>query len=569
MLKGVGVSEGFGIGPALKIIREDIAVPTDLTEEPDVEIERFIRALEEIKGVTEGLLKEASEKTGGDESGIFEAHLAILEDEDSLIDPIKEKILIERKNSALAVEEQFEHAAAVFDQISDEYFAARAADIRSLKNQLIRNILNICDTDISALQDDVILIARDLAPSDTIKLDTTHVSGIVCEEGGKTGHTAIIARAMGIPTIVGCKGIISEVNSGDNIIIDGSTGVVHINPDKSICDDYAARLEADREDKAALEAYRGMHSVTLDGRIVSICANIATPEECKSAVEADCEGVGLFRSEFLYMDRTEMPGEEEQFEFYRQALEVAGERPVTIRTLDAGGDKSLPGLIIPDEQNPFLGYRAIRICLDNIDIFKTQLRALYRASIYGNLRIMFPMISSLSELRRAKELADEVRCDLENENIPFDKDVMIGIMVEVPSVAVMADIFAKEVDFFSIGTNDLIQYTVAVDRGNDKIKGLYSHYHPAVIRLIANTIKEAHKNNIHCCMCGEAASDLAYIPLLIGLGLDEFSMSAPNILNARRVTNNSSLEECMELADRVRKALTSQEVKDILDAKDD
>ncbi|MDP4110110.1 MAG: phosphoenolpyruvate--protein phosphotransferase [Bacillota bacterium] len=563
LFRGTGVSQGIGSAPALKYEQTKISVPTHPSSDTDSEITAFTEACERVKDANRKLYDEALKKAGKSEADIFEAHITLLEDEDSLIDPIK-SLIASGLNAANAAANQFDEIIAMMEAVEDEYMRQRAADFRDLKAQVLRSILGLAEVDISRLDKDVILIARDLAPSDTIRMDMNHIRGIVCEEGGKTSHTAILAKAMGLPAVVGCAGIVASAADGELMLIDGETGTVICSPSETKAKEYgekAVKLKAERE---ALGVYLNKKTVTSDGHVVAISANIASPEECRTSVENGCEGVGLFRSEFLYMDRNTLPGEDEQFEAYKKALEYAAGRPVTIRTLDAGGDKGLSMLTLPHEDNPFLGYRAIRICLDQPEIFKTQLRALYRASVYGKLRIMFPMISSVEELRKAKRIVNEVKEELAAKEIAFAKDVEVGMMVEIPSVAVMADIFAKEVDFFSIGTNDLVQYTTAVDRGNDRIAHLYSHYHPAAVRLIAGTIKAAHDNGIHCCMCGEAAGDIGFIPALIGLGLDDFSMSAPGILRARKLISGLSYSECRKGALELLGAATTDEVRETL-----
>jgi len=560
MLKGIGVSKGIGKAPALCYILEEITVPHVAIGDAEAEKKRFDAAVAEVCADVHVMHDEALEKVGPEEAEIFNAHLMILEDEDSLAEPVHDMI-DEGMNAEAAAETVFDMIIDMMGSVEDEYLRQRAADAADLKDQVLRVLLGKRKIDISRLKEPIVLVAKDLAPSDTIKMDIKNIAGIICQEGGKTSHTAILAKAMGLPAIVGCKGILAAVKNGDAIVMDGGAGEVLCNPTAEEAREYEERAAAHRAEAEELKKFRGKPSVSADGHVVAICANIAKPEECAVGVENDCEGVGLFRSEFLYMDRDTLPSEQEQFEAYKKALEIGAGRPITIRTLDAGGDKALPGVTVPAEENPFLGFRAVRICLANRDLFKTQLRALYRASMYGNLLVMFPMISSVEELRAAKAVAAEARAELKAEGVPFREDVPLGMMVEIPSTAMAADLYAKEADFFSIGTNDLTQYTVAVDRGNQLVAHLYTHYNPGVIRLIANTIRAAHDNGIRCCMCGEAAGDVDFIPALLGMGLDQFSISAPGILRARRMISRLSYEKCKAMVEELMKAATVEEVK--------
>lgn len=564
MLQGVGVCRGIVREKAVRFEQATIVIPEEGVQDSAAEIRRFREAIEQVKENSMQLRAEAEEKIGEEEAAIFAAHQMLLEDEESLLEPIEQLIQSDGLNAVKAVDLQFDEVAAIMESIDDEYMQQRAADIRDLKSQVQRVLLGIKTVDIGKLSENAVLVARDLAPSDTIRLDLRHIRGIICEEGGATSHTAILANAMGIAAIVSCKGIMEQVSQNDMILMDGETGQVIINPSEKEQQAFKERADLLEKENLLVQKYRGVATVTLDGRELHVEANIAKPEECAPAVEADCEGVGLFRSEFLYMDENSLPTEEMQYLAYKEALEAAKGRPVTIRTLDVGGDKGLAGLTIPNEENPFLGYRAIRICLDDRSLFKTQLRALYRAGVHGNLKIMFPMISTLEELLEAKAVASQVREELRADNIPFCETVPLGMMMEVPAAAVMADVFAREADFFSIGTNDLTQYTMAVDRGNGKVAHLYSHYQPAVVRLIASIIRAAHEAGIPCCMCGEAAGDMSFIPFLIGAGLDDFSMAPGNLLRARKLICESSAAECEKLAAKILAAGTRQEVYELL-----
>lgn len=560
MIKGIGVSAGIGHAPALKYDLRTPEIPTGLTREPEKEIQRFHTAFHDVEEQLQALYTQSLEKTGQETASIFEAHLMLLQDEDSITNPIFQRISAEHMNAEAATAQTMDEVYALITSVSDELIAQRGSDILDLKDQLLYALMGLKKPDLGHLPGRVILVANELTPSDTIGLDLDNIAGILCQSGGRTSHSAILAKAMGIPAIVGCPGILEAVNDADEVLMDGESGEVFLRPSPQTIAAYqeiARNLSAEKE---ALEHYRGKPTCTTDGVTVKLNANIATPAECQAAVGGDCEGIGLFRSEFLYMDRPTLPTEEEQLASYREALELVEGREVTIRTLDIGGDKGAKALSLPKEANPFLGYRAIRVCLDREELFQTQLRALYRASVYGKLRIMFPMIATLDELRSAKSAAARARESLRREGIPFREDVPLGIMIEIPSAAVISDLLAKECDFFSIGTNDLTQYTMAVDRGNEKVSALYSHFHPGVVRLIATTIRNAREAGIECCMCGEAAGDFRFIPLLLGLGLRNFSMAAVSILNARRIIGALSASQWESHAQHVLTLGTAGEI---------
>ena len=564
-MKGTGVSAGIACAKALKYIEQEITIPMDSPTDWQAEIVRFQAACQTV--ITKNLTfrDKALQKVGETEAEIFDAYLMLLEDEDSILHPIESLINTQGKNAVAAVEEQFNTILHLMGEIRDQHLSERAADLAALKEQIQRELLHIEAVDISHLEENVILVAKDLSPAETMHMDLEHIAGMICEKGGITSHTAILAKAMGIPAIVGCSGILDMVESGQLILMDGAEGTVIYQPSAHMLELFQQRAMELEERQALLANYIGKTTQTEDLHHVNLYANIASPQECSVAIKADCEGVGLFRSEFLFMGRSSLPSEEEQFIAYRSVLEQMEGRPVIIRTLDAGGDKDLEYLTLPDEENPFLGYRAIRICLDQPEIFRIQLRALYRASAYGNLQIMFPMIATLEEFRRAKKLAESVRQELTREGATLAEHVPLGMMIEIPSCAIIADALAKEADFFSIGTNDLTQYTLAVDRGNKKVASLYSHYHPAVIRLISHVIDCAHRNGIPCGMCGEAAGDPGFIPLLVGLGLDEFSMSASSILEARKLIGETSYTQWRKYSHDVMSAATLDEVKARID----
>lgn len=439
--------------------------------------------------------------------------------------------------------------------------AARSADIADMKKKVLYKILNKEEINLSQLPSNTILITSELTTSDTAKLNLNNIAGIITEVGGVNSHMAIMARTHEIPAVVGVKQIIKQIKDGDLIAINGETGEIFINPSKEEWTRFEEIRENSKKEKEKLETYKKEISATKDGHHVELLANIGGPQDIELIMKNTAEGVGLFRSEFLYMNSEDFPTEKEQFEAYKKVAEKLQNKRIVIRTLDIGGDKNLKYMKLPKEDNPFLGYRAIRIFLDNISLFKVQLRAILRASAYGNLAIMIPMISSIEELRESKKVIQEVKDELRTKQIPFNENIEIGIMIEIPSAALMAEELAKECDFFSIGTNDLIQYTIAVERGNEKVSNLYTHFHPAVIRLIKSTIDGAHKNNILCGMCGEAAGDPAFIPILIGLGLDEFSMNANKILQARKLIRKLNFQECKQIAQDILKLNYTEEIK--------
>ena len=439
--------------------------------------------------------------------------------------------------------------------------AARSADIADMKKKVLYKILNKEEINLSQLPSNTILITSELTTSDTAKLNLNNIAGIITEVGGVNSHMAIMARTHEIPAVVGVKQIIKQIKDGDLIAINGETGEIFINPSKEEWTRFEEIRENSKKEKEKLETYKKEISATKDGHHVELLANIGGPQDIELIMKNTAEGVGLFRSEFLYMNSEDFPTEKEQFEAYKKVAEKLQNKRIVIRTLDIGGDKNLKYMKLPKEDNPFLGYRAIRIFLDNISLFKVQLRAILRASAYGNLAIMIPMISSIEELRESKKVIQEVKDELRTKQIPFNENIEIGIMIEIPSAALMAEELAKECDFFSIGTNDLIQYTVAVERGNEKVSSLYTHFHPAVIRLIKSTIDGAHKNNILCGMCGEAAGDPMFIPLLIGLGLDEFSMNANKILQARKLIRELNFQDCKQIAQEILKLNYTEEIK--------
>ena len=560
MLVGKGISEGIGLGKAVILEENGLKIEKQKIENISAEKQQIYDAIKEVESEIEKLIQNID----GTEKEIMQAYLMILQDP-SLIQETIKIIEQEKCNSAYAVENGLNQIIKTFEQMDDPYMAARSRDIEDMKKRILAKLLKIEEIDLSKLPENTILVAKELSTSDSAKMNLKNISGIITEIGGVNSHMAIIARINEIPAIVGIRHIFENIKENDFIALNGATGEIFLNPTQEKIEELTKNQENIKQEKQELEKYKNKKAITKDGHQVELLANIGGPQDIQIVIDNTAEGVGLLRSEFLYMDAKDFPSEEEQFEAYKKIAESLENKRLVIRTLDIGGDKDLKYMKLPKEENPFLGYRAIRIYLDNVDLFKVQLRAILRASSYGNVAIMLPMISSIEELRKSKEIIEEVKQELKTKNIKFNENIEVGIMVEIPSSAVMADKFAKECDFFSIGTNDLIQYTIAVERGNEKLVNLYSHFNPAVIRLIKSAIDGAHKNSILCGMCGEAAGDVKFIPLLVGLGLDEFSMNANKILKARKLIIDLNFEECKELANKVLKLESTEEVKRILD----
>ncbi len=482
-----------------------------------------------------------------------------------LLSQTTDKIKAESVNASYAFDEVSTMFITMFESMDNEYFRERAADIKDIKKRILAHLLGVKVNDPSTIDEQVVIIAEDLTPSDTAQLDRNFVKGFATNIGGRTSHSAIMARSLEIPAVVGTKTILEDVKDGDMIILDGLEGNVIINPSADQVSHYEEVAKAYEAQKAEWAKLKNEKTVSKDGQHVELAANIGTPNDVEGVLGNGGEAVGLYRTEFLYMGRDNFPTEEEQFEAYKAVLEAMGEKPVVVRTLDIGGDKELPYLHLPKEMNPFLGYRAVRLCLDDTDLFRTQLRALLRASAYGKLRIMFPMIATLNEFRAAKALLLEEKAKLVSEGVTVSDEIEVGMMVEIPSAAVLADQFAKEVDFFSIGTNDLIQYTMAADRMNEKVSYLYQPYNPSILRLVKMVIDAAHKEGKWTGMCGEMAGDQTAIPLLLGLGLDEFSMSATSILPARSLISKLSKAEMAELAAEALNKSTVEEVIELVE----
>lgn len=564
MLKGTSASAGIGIGKAVIVEETELIIKRETAADPEAEKARFQTALKQTMEETESLAKDLATRVGEKEAEILNGHVMLLSDP-MLISEIESTISGEGVNSEFAIETVCNNYADLFASMGDELMQQRATDMRDIKTRMQKILLGVSSADISALPAGSILVAKDLTPSMTAGINPAHVTGIVTELGGKTSHSAILARALEIPAVVALEGFLKEVKDGDDVVLDGSEGTVFVNPDEEVRNQYAAKREAFLKEKKELEQYIGKPTVTEDGVTVELAANIGKPEDVDKVLQYDGEGIGLFRTEFLFMDRSCMPTEEEQFEAYQKVALAMNGKPVIIRTLDIGGDKEIPYMGLKKDENPFLGYRAIRFCLDRReDVYKPQLRALLRASAFGNIRIMIPMVTCLEEFREAKALIEELKKDLDEKNIAYKNDIQVGIMVETAAASLMADVFAKEVDFFSIGTNDLTQYTMSVDRGNDKVSYLYSPLNPAVLRSIRHIIQCGRKEGIMVGMCGEAASDPMMIPLLLAFGLNEFSMSASAILNARKLITGYSIEKLQSVAEKVLTFATTKEVEDYM-----
>lgn len=559
MIKGKGVSVGVGFGNAVILKNEERKIEKTTVEDSNAEMDRLKKAIEEVTKETEEIVN----KSTGTEKEIMSAYLMILQDP-ALTQETENGIKDLKYSAEYAVEVGFNSVIQIFENMDDEYMAGRSRDIADIKDRVLAKLLNEQTINISELNPNTIIVATELTTSDTAKLDFKNVSGIITELGGENSHTSIMARTRAIPAITKVEDATKIFRNGDYVGISGETGEIYLNPSQEEKEKLEKLEEKLTKEKEELEKYRDEVTKTMDGYVVELVANIGTPSDVEVILTNTAEGVGLLRSEFLYMDSENMPTEDEQFEAYKEVAEKMEDRPVIIRTLDVGGDKELKYLHLDKESNPFLGYRAIRLCLDNVALFKTQLRAILRASAYGNLSIMFPMISSIEELRDAKKVLEECKEELDAKNIAYKKNIKVGIMIEIPSAALISYGLAKECDFFSIGTNDLIQYTVAVERGNEKISKLYTKFHPAVIKLIKQAIDGAHDAGIFCGMCGEAAGDELYIPLLIGLGLDEFSMNSNNILKARKRISELEKFDCKVLADEILNMSSAEEVEEKL-----
>ncbi|HDD0830828.1 TPA: phosphoenolpyruvate--protein phosphotransferase [Staphylococcus aureus] len=564
LIKGIAASDGVAIAKAYLLVEPDLTFDkNEKVTDVEGEVAKFNSAIEASKVELTKIRNNAEVQLGADKAAIFDAHLLVLDDPE-LIQPIQDKIKNENANAATALTDVTTQFVTIFESMDNEYMKERAADIRDVSKRVLSHILGVELPNPSMIDESVVIVGNDLTPSDTAQLNKEFVQGFATNIGGRTSHSAIMSRSLEIPAIVGTKSITQEVKQGNMIIVDGLNGDVIVNPTEDELIAYQDKRERYFADKKELQKLRDADTVTVDGVHAELAANIGTPNDLPGVIENGAQGIGLYRTEFLYMGRDQMPTEEEQFEAYKEVLEAMDGKRVVVRTLDIGGDKELSYLNLPEEMNPFLGYRAIRLCLAQQDIFRPQLRALLRASVYGKLNIMFPMVATINEFREAKAILLEEKENLKNEGHDISDDIELGIMVEIPATAALADVFAKEVDFFSIGTNDLIQYTLAADRMSERVSYLYQPYNPSILRLVKQVIEASHKEGKWTGMCGEMAGDETAIPLLLGLGLDEFSMSATSILKARRQINGLSKNEMTELANRAVDCATQEEVIELV-----
>ena len=558
MLKGIAASSGITIAKAYKLETPEIIIECKQCD-PQQEIEKFNKAVEVSKKDIAIIKEKAVGRLSDEDLQIFDAHLMVCEDP-ALCDGVIQMIESEQVNAEYALDSVAGNFISIFESLEDAYMRERAADIKDVTRRIKYHILGVNIADLSLINEEVIIVAHDLTPSDTAQLNKQYTKGFATEIGGRTSHSAIMARSLEIPAVVGVTDIMSTVKHGDMLILDALKGKVLINPDEETIAKYRVEARKYEEEVAALKEFKDKETLTVDDHHMELAANIGTPNDVAAVLENGGEGVGLYRTEFLYMGAKDWPSEEEQYEAYKKVLESMDGKPVVVRTLDIGGDKHLDYYDFPEEMNPFLGYRAVRLCLDQKDIFRTQLRALLRASAYGKLRIMFPMIATINEFKEAKQVYEEEKEKLVAEGVAIGDDIQVGMMVEIPAAAILADQFAKIADFFSIGTNDMIQYSMAADRMSEKVSYLYQPYNPSLLRLIKMTIDGAHAHGKWCGMCGEMAGEPDAIPVLLGLGLDEFSMSATSILRARKIVNSLSHKEMKDLAAKALKLETQEEV---------
>lgn len=559
---GVIGSKGIAIAKAFIYIREEMIIDKSVITDNYLCEERgkVDKAVEQSKQQINKILEQASKDFSDEEAAIFDAHLMILEDPD-LVNSIKELIDSDKIRASYAASQVIKSYIDIFSGMEDEYMKERAADIKDVGDRLTRNILGMKDQNIGNLDSDVIIVAHDLTPSDTALMDKKHVKGFVLNIGGRTSHTAIMARSLEIPAVLGLGNITDNTKNDDIILIDGNKGDVIINPNKESIDDYEEKIDRYKKYKNELKNIAKLSAVTTDGKHVELAANIGGPQEVDTVIKYGGDGIGLYRTEFLYMDRSNLPSEQEQYEAYAKVAEKLQGKPIIIRTLDIGGDKKLPYLPMEEEANPFLGLRAIRLCFEMKEMFKTQLRAILRASVHKNVRIMYPMISSVDEVIEANKILDEAKCELRESGTAFDEDIKCGVMIEIPSAAMTADIIIEEVDFFSIGTNDLCQYTLAVDRMNQKISNLYQPFHPGVLRLIKNVIDVSHKAGKFSGMCGEMAGEPEAALLLLGIGLDEFSMSASSLVEIKNIIRNVDFRKAQRIAEHALSLKTAAQIE--------
>ncbi|OSH08629.1 phosphoenolpyruvate-protein phosphotransferase [Enterococcus faecalis] len=561
MLKGIAASDGVAVAKAYLLVQPDLSFNKTSVEDTDAEATRLDDALAKSTEELQAIRDKAAQSLGEAEAQVFDAHLMVLSDPE-MVGQIKQNIQDNKVNAEAALKEVTDMYIGMFEAMDDNaYMQERAADIRDVAKRILAHLLGVTLPNPSMINEEVIVVAHDLTPSDTAQLDRTYVKAFVTDIGGRTSHSAIMARSLEIPAIVGTKEITDKVKAGDILAVNGIIGDVIIDPTDAEKSEFEAEAKAYADQKAEWDKLKNAETVTADGKHVELAANIGTPKDLEGVHKNGGEAVGLYRTEFLYMDSSDFPTEEDQYQAYKAVLEGMEGKPVVVRTMDIGGDKELPYLTLPHEMNPFLGYRALRISLSELGdgMFRTQMRALLRASVHGNLRIMFPMVATLKEFRAAKAIFEDEKQKLVNEGVEFSNDIQVGIMIEIPAAAVLADKFAKEVDFFSVGTNDLIQYTMAADRMNERVSYLYQPYNPSILRLIKNVIDAAHAEGKWAGMCGEMAGDQTAVPLLLGMGLDEFSMSATSILKTRSLMKRLDTTKMAELADRALKECDTME----------
>lgn len=563
MYKGIAGSEGIGIGKVVLIEEHDLTVEKKSVTDTDAELKRLQDAIEKFVAITNEMADKMAKTVGEQDADILRGHIIMLQD--PMIEEQISALMISEKISAeMALEQVLDQTAEMFAAVPDELIQQRATDLMDIKSRMLKILMGIEEVDISQVPENTVLVARDLTPSMTAGINPANIAGILTEVGGRTSHSAILARAMEIPAVLSIEGICGIVKNGDTVVLDGSKGEAIVNPDEATVKEFEKKFADYAAEKELLKAYKGKPSQTKDGVKVELVSNIGKPEDADKVVECDGEGIGLFRTEFLFMDRDSVPTEEEQFEAYKKVAETMKGKPVIIRTLDIGGDKAIPYLGLETEENPFLGFRAIRFCLKRRDIYEVQLRALLRASAFGDIKIMVPLVTGVDELRAVKVILEDIKRQLGKDGIAYNKDVKVGVMMETPAACMMADALAKEADFFSIGTNDLTGYTMAVDRGNAKVAYLYSTYNPAVLRAIKRIIECGNAEGIMVGMCGEAAADPKLIPLLLAFGLDEFSVSATSVLKTRKTISDCNIDECKALAEKVMKCVTEEEVLELL-----
>ncbi|QGV04306.1 phosphoenolpyruvate--protein phosphotransferase [Lactobacillus acetotolerans] len=565
-LKGIAASDGVAVASAYLLVEPDLSFSKTSISDVDAELARYKKAIKESTEEVKKIRDTAKKSLGKDEAQVFEAHLMILSDPE-FTGAIEKEIKDQKINSEAALDETSQKFIKIFEGMTDNtYMQQRAADVRDVSKRIMAHLLGKQLPNPASIDHEVIVVAHDLTPSDTAQLNKKYVKGFVTDVGGRTAHSAIMARSLEIPAVVGTESITKSVKNGQTLIVDGLNGDAVVDPSDSQVTDYKQKGSDFLKQKAEWKKLKNEPSVTADGKKFTIAANIGTPNDMKGVHDNGAEAIGLYRTEFLYMDSSDFPTEDQQFEAYKKVIEGMNGKQVIIRTMDIGGDKHLDYWDLPKEMNPFLGVRAIRLSLKNQKIFRTQLRALLRASAYGNLGIMFPMIGTLKELREAKSILFDEKDKLVKKGVKVGKDLQIGMMIEVPAAAVLADQFAKEVDFFSIGTNDLIQYTMAADRGNDNVSYLYQPANPSILRLIKHTIDSAHKNGIWCGMCGEAAGDNTMFPILLSMGLDEYSMSATSVLRIRSLMKKFNTKDLKELANKAcYVSETAEENKELVD----